>query len=386
MISEYFTPINKGLLSELKSQNSKTIANYCKINTNSDNFPNLENVKIVLFGVQEGRKAIENTNSGKDFNQIRIELYKLFPGNWTLNIADLGNIEKGFTIKDTYFAVNKVTELLLKKGIIPIIIGGGQDLTYSSYRAFDKLEQTVNVVTVDNKFDLGSIDDDLSSQSYLSKIIMDKPSNLFNFSNIGYQTYLNSFDEIELLENLFFDCFRLGDVKNSIKMVEPILRDADIVSVDISSIKSSEAPANENSVPNGFGGAEICTISRYAGISDKVSLFGIYEYDNELDIKNQTAKLISQMIWYFIEGVNYRANDYPFGVKDKYQKFIVPIDEQLLSFYKSNKTNRWWMEIDLHENNKYKKHSLIPCMHEDYVCATKNEIPERWLKTLKKII
>ena len=79
-----------------------------------------------------------------------------------------------------------------------------------------------------------------------------------------------------------FDALRLG-VSKDLKILEPIMRDADIVSVDIGALRFSEAPANKNTSPNGFYGEEICTISRYAGISDKVTSFGIYEYNNLLD-------------------------------------------------------------------------------------------------------
>jgi basic membrane lipoprotein Med (substrate-binding protein (PBP1-ABC) superfamily) len=101
-----------------------------------------------------------------------------------------------------------------------------------------------------------------------------------------------------------------------------------------------------------------------------------------LDDKNQTAQLIAQMIWYFIEGVNFRIGEYPFGSKKNYLKYIVPIDDDVINFYKSNKSNRWWMEIP---DNKFKKESLIPCTYEDYVEASNQSIPNRWWKTLKKL-
>lgn len=386
MSFDYLEPVDDTLLAYAKMQPNKTFGQSIAIYTKKSDFPPLDNVKIGIIGVKEGRAADGNYGTGDDLDPIRRELYELYPGNWPTNVADLGNIQQGNTVEDTYFALNEILSYLLKRNIIPVILGGGQDLTYANYRAYDQLEQTVNVVAVDSKFDLGTIEDDLSSTSYLSKIVMNQPANLFNFCNIGYQTYFNSQDEIELLESLYFEAYRLGEISNSIQIVEPVLRDADIVSIDLSSVRNSDAPANKNGNPNGFSGAEICAISRYAGISDKVSSFGIYEYNAKYDLKNQTAKLISQMIWYFIEGVNYRANDYPFGLKDNYQKYIVPIDDQLLNFYKSNKSGRWWMEIALNENNKYSRHTLIPCTYEEYINATNQEIPDRWIRTLKKII
>lgn len=383
---EYLQPIDESLLAHAKMQAHLTIGQRIQIYASTSDFPDLSTVKIAIIGVKEGRASIENNGVGNNLNKIREELYKLYPGNWPIQVADLGNIQQGNTIQDTYFALSEITSLLLKKNIIPLIIGGGQDLTYANYRAYDALEQTVNLVTVDNKFNIGNIEDELNSESFVSKIIMNKPNNLFNYSNIGYQTYFNSQDEIDLLENLFFDAHRLGEVTADLKVVEPILRDADIVSIDLSAIKNTEAPANNNGTPNGFSGAEICAISRYAGISDKVSSFGIYEFNQKYDSKNQTAQLIAQMIWYFIEGVNYRAHDYPFGLKENYKKYIVPIEDQVLNFHKSNKSGRWWMEINLNNDNKYKRHALIPCTYQDYVCATNQDIPDRWIRTLKKLV
>ncbi|WP_299527984.1 formimidoylglutamase [uncultured Lutibacter sp.] len=383
---EYLNPVDETLLIHAKMQSSQAFGQCIDIYTAQNGFPDLTKIRIAIIGVEEGRASVGNYGTGSNLNEIRKELYKLYLGNWPISVADLGNISQGNTIEDTYFALGNLLSYLIKNKIIPIIIGGSQDLTYANYRAYDKLEQTVNIVAVDNKFDLGSIEDELTSQSYLSKIVMNKPNNLFNYSNIGYQTYFNSQEEIDLLDSLFFDTYRLGEVVNSIKLVEPLMRDADIVTIDLSAIKNSDAPANKNATPNGFSGADICAISRYAGISDKVTSFGIYEYNAEFDAKTQTAQLISQMIWYFIEGVNYRAKDYPFGLKDNYQKYSVPIDDQILTFHKSNKSGRWWMEINLNDNNKFKRHALIPCTYEDYISATNQEIPDRWFKTLKKLV
>lgn len=382
---EFLKPINEELLELTQNLPKSTLGKNIKKHTSKSGMPSLKNIQIVLLGVLETRASVHNHSKIK-LNQIRKELYRLHTGTWSIKIADLGDLEKGNTVQDTYFALKKITSYLLKKQIIPIIIGGGQDLTHAIYRAYDQLEQTVNLVCVDSKFDLGNLQDPLTSESFLSKVIMQEPNNLFNYSNIAYQTYYNAQEEIELLDSLYFEAYRLGEIQNNIKIVEPVLRDADMVSIDLSAIKNTESPAICNGTPNGLSGENICTIARYAGISDKVTSFGIYEYQPKYDIKNQTAQLIAQIIWYFIEGVNFRANDYPFGTKDKYKKYMVPIENEVLTFYKSHKSGRWWIEIDLSENNKFKRHTLIPCTYKDYLDATKQEIPERWYKTMRKLM
>ena len=382
MIYNYLNPVSNDVIDELSLYNDIRFGTSISI-FSEEHIPEITAAfDIAIIGVFEDRDAVNNSGTGSDFTIIRKELYKLYFGNWQLKVVDLGNISKGNAISDTHFAVKEVVNFLLKKNIIPIIIGGSQALTYSLYRAYDDLEQTVNLVSVDNKFDLGKIDSDLNNRCYLSKIVMDEPNNLFNFSNIGYQTFFNSQEEIDLLEKLFFDSYRLGVVNQDIAMVEPIMRDADVVSIDISALRKTEAPANNNTTPNGFYGEEMCAILRYAGLSDKVSLLGIFEYNAHLDDSNQTAQLIAQMIWYFIEGVNFRIKEYPFESKKEYLKYIVPIDDDVINFYKSNKSNRWWMEIP---SNKFKKETLIPCTYEDYIEASNQSIPNRWWKTLKKL-
>jgi arginase family enzyme len=386
MNNEFLTPVESSLIANLLLQAPSSLGQNIRIYSTEKGFPDLENIQVALLGIQEDRNSQDNQGCGENLHFIRSKFYQMFPGNWHTNIVDIGNIKKGAQVSDTYFAVKEIIIELLKKNIIPIIIGGGQDITYVNYRAYDDLEQSVNITAVDSRFDLGDLDGDLSSQSYLSKIIMQDPNNLFNYCNVGYQTYLNSQEEINLLDNLFFDTYRLGEAKQ-LENIEPAFRNADIVSIDIGAIRQSEAPANNNASPNGFYGEEICAISRYAGLSDKVSSFGIYEYNSKLDRNHQTAHLIAQVMWYFIEGINSRVQDYPFSGKENYQRFTVLLeDDEPLTFYKSNKSGRWWIEINILSNNKYKRHALIPCTYKDYTDATEQIIPEKWYKAMKKMV
>lgn len=380
---DFLKPLDNEILQFIKGFSSQQLGSKVVFHSSED-FPDLNKIKIAIIGVLENRGDVNQTKE-VDLSYIRKELYNLFPGNWDASIADLGDILPGNSTHDTYFALKKVVSVLIKKKIIPIVIGGSQDLTYALYRAYDELEQMVNLVSIDKKFDFGKERDVVSANSYLTKIILEEPNNLFNFSNVGFQTYYNSQEEIDLIDKLFFDAYRLGDVSNNIAIAEPVFRDADVVSIDITSVKSSDSGNNNPFTPNGFNGKEICALSRYAGISDKVSLLGIFNHNNS----GQESVLIAQIIWYFIEGIHYRSNEYPFGSKDNYIKYIIPFEEEEgLIFYKSDKTDRWWIEIPFisNANNKLKKNTLLPCSHEEYLGACNQEIPERWWKAQRKNI
>lgn len=379
---DFLTPVETDLLIDIKQMSSQHLSSKVVFHTNED-FPDITKVSIAIVGVLENRGDGKNAKN-ISLNEVRMQLYSLFPGNWSHSIADLGDILSGNSTDDTYFAVQKVVSKLIKNKVIPIIIGGSQDLTYALYRGYDDLEQMVNLVSVDTKFDLGKQDGTISSESYLSKIIVEEPNNLFNYSNIGYQTYYNSQEEIDLIEKLYFDAYRLGEVCNSISISEPVFRDADLVSIDLTSVKSSDSGNFDKFQPNGFNGKEICSLSRYAGISDKVSCLGIFNHSSS----KSEAVLIAQIIWYFIEGVHYRSNEYPFGSKESYIKYTVPFEDEDIVFFKSNKTERWWIEIPFFTNvhNKLKKNTLLPCSHEDYLAACNQEFPERWWKAQRKSI
>lgn len=377
---DFLSPVDNEIIQYIKGLSSQHLGSKVSFHTDKE-FPDLDLIKVAVIGVLENRgnaKAFEEVN----LNAVRKELYSLFPGNWQSAIADLGDIYPGNSLEDTYFALQKVAAKLIRKGVIPIIIGGSQDLTYPLYRAYDSLEQMVNLVAIDSKFDFGKQEDGITSDSYLSKIVLDEPNNLFNYCNIGYQTYFNSQEEIDLIEKLYFDAYRLGEISNNIALSEPVFRDADIVCVDLTSVKSSDSGNLINFIPNGFNGKEICSLTRYAGISDKVSSFGVFNHNNT----KEEAVLIAQSIWYFMEGVNFRSNEYPFGTKDNYLKYIVPLENEELVFYKSNKTDRWWIEINFFagQHNKLKKNTLLPCSHEEYLAACNHEIPERWWKAQRK--
>lgn len=381
------TPVEDHILSHNKIISSLILGNKVSVHTKENGVPNIEKIDIAIIGVPENRNDINYIGEEINLSEIRKSFYTLYPGNWSIKIADFGDLAPGESIEETYQNLTSLVSYFVKNNIIPLIIGGSQDLTYANYRAYDDFKNTINIVNVDSNFDLGDSSKPIKNNSYLGKIILEEPHNLFNYSTIGYQTYYNSQIEIDLMEKLYFEAYRLGEVCNNINSVEPVMRDADIVTIDLRSIKSSELSSRQKLSPNGFDGKEICSISRYAGISNKVSSFGIFEYksSNEDEI---TEMLIAQILWYFIEGVNCRIIDDDFKNISNFQKFSVIVQKYELVFYRNVKTSRWWIEIpdSSKKDTKLKEHSLLPCTHDDYQNANEGIIPERWYKAHKKNI
>jgi arginase family enzyme len=389
-ISIYFKAVDTASLFSDSGYPGKRYHNIVDIHRQEGSFPSLEDTDIALIGVLEDRNAVNNEGCALGADVVRKHLYSLFTGTEQVKIADLGNIMQGNTIDDTYFAVSNVVEALVMNNIIPVIIGGGQDMTYAVYRAYEQLGQIINIVAVDPMFDLGKDSSEINSRSYLSKIILHQPNYLFNYTNIGYQSYFVDTEAVALMNRLYFDTYRLGNVRRNVEDVEPIVRNADLVSIDISAVRSADAPGNGNAVPNGFTGEELCQVVRYAGLSDKLSSIGFYEYNPTYDPREQTAMLISQALWYFLEGYYQRKDDYPARAREQYVKFHVKIQEhkEEIIFYKSKLSDRWWMEVPVETDlmTKYERHYMVPCSHADYENAMENNIPDRWWQVYQKML
>lgn len=377
MLYELLRPIGDELINFIDGLPSQSLGKKITF-FSGGNFENYSRYRIAIIGVIDNR-GFNNDDDIVDLSKIRKAFYALFPGNWSTNMIDLGDILPGEQLQDTYFLLKTLVGDLVKNGVIPIVIGGSQDMTYAIYRGYDKLEQMVNLVSIDAKLDLAK-EGSFPAESFLSRIIMEEPVNLFNFSNIGYQTYFNAQEEIDLIESLYFEAYRVGEITKNIKLAEPVLRDADIISIDMGVVKSGDSGNFDFFNPNGFDGKEICSLARYSGLSDRVSSFGIFNYNNN---KNETL-LIAQILWYFIEGVNFRSNEYPFVSKESYLKYIVPVEGyDDLIFFKSDVSERWWVEAPVFFNNTEKK-VLLPCSYDDYELAISQNVPERWWRTLKK--
>ena len=389
-LSDYFEPIELHQFRPATKGQRKRLGDVIPFFNSTDSFPQFDKVDMAIVGVKEDRAAVNNRGTSLAPDMVRDYFYQLFPGPVNPKIVDLGNIRQGHDVEDTYFALSYVLTELLKAGILPVVIGGSQDLTYANYKAYEDLGQIINIVAVDSCFDLGKTDRDTDSQSYLSRIILHQPNFLFNFANIGYQTYFVDQDAIRLMNNLLFDTYRLGKVRSDMEEVEPIVRNADMMSVDISSVRHSDAPGNGNSSPHGFYGEEMCQIIRYAGMSDKLTSIGFYEVNPSFDHNGQTTHLVAQMIWYFIDGFYNRKHDFPFSEKEHYIKYLVSISghKEEMVFFKSKKSDRWWMEVPVQTNlkSKYERHYLVPCSYHDYQTACKDDIPNRWWQVYQKLM
>lgn len=350
-------------------------------------FPETAQCLLAFVGIPESRGSYNNSGCASGADIVRSHLYRLSVTSNPLQFLDAGDLILGETPEETYYNLRIVMEWFLAQQIIPILIGGSHDLSIGQYAGYEFLGQAVNLAVIDESIDLEEPGRLPASKTWLHNIFNYDPKYLFNFSAIAYQTHFTDPRILDSIDELFFDNVRLGRIRENIQFAEPEVRDADILSVDISAVRGADASGHAHATPNGLSGWEICQVMHYAGMSDKITSLGIFEYNPLFDTQELTAQLIAQMIWYFTEGFYSRKNDYPIVSEKDFTKFIVNISGNGydLTFWKSNKSGRWWVEVPFIVQQRFERHQLVPCSYEDYEAATRDDVPEKWLRIFSKL-
>ena len=387
-LSLFFDPVSAAslCLDDMEMLSDRLLHNILMYNPEAP--LNIGEADIAIMGVPEVRNTYNNPSCSLAPDEIRRQFYQLYGWRKEVRILDLGNLRLGKTVEDTYAAVSEVVAYLVENKVIPIMLGGGNDLAYANYRAYELLERVVNVVDIDACFDLGTETAPIRSDAYVNKLVLQQPNFLLNYANIGYQSYMNSPESVKMMESLFFETYRVGYMRRNLEEVEPVVRNADMVSLDISAVRRPDAPGCPHNSSNGFYGEEICQISKYVGLSDKLSSFGIYEYDPTLDFNNQTSQLIAHILWYFVEGFIYRQSDGQFKNKEDYRQFNVSVTGALdeLIFYNSRKSGRWWVIVPMYQKDRnHVQNYYLPCSKRDFDLACEDKISDRWLRTYHKV-
>lgn len=381
MSLDFLSPVDDAVLGVTALMPKQVLGKTLEVYTEKRGFPSLSKCRLAIIGVQESRNSYYPV-ADYDINAFRKEFYQLYPGNWAVKVADLGNLPSGDTPEDTYHALKTICLHLRQINVIPVILGGSQDLTVSLYQSFEETNHWVNIVSIDNRFDFSQEEELISGRSYMSQIITQSPSKLYNFTNLGYQSYLIAQEELDLMEKLFFDAYRLGVVLDNPQDTEPVFRDCDIASFDMKVLSGVADGTFPKGMPNGIDARNICALSRYAGISDRLTAVGFFDLPNSPIFH----KLMAQIIWYFIEGVQCRFDEYPVAVSHGFTHYTVQMSDRELIFHKSEKSQRWWMELQKENylNNKLKSSTLLSCTHQDYRDACNDKLPDRWWRATKR--
>lgn len=334
-----------------------------------DAFPDLTHADIVIASCDELRGDGQLGSASAETDAVRKEFYSLYYWHKQIKLADIGKVKTGMHVSDTYAAIKTVAKEVIQQNKIFLLIGGSHDLVLAVYEAYREMNKVIEVTGIDAYIDL-SLDNPVRSKNFLMELLTGDPNFIRHYNHMGFQSYYIHPHMLETMDKLRFDCYRLGKVKEHIEEMEPSFRSSDMVMFDVAALGA--ATFWDGSSPNGFNGEEACTLMRYAGMSDRLRALGIYGYDKKRDPQLNLAKQIAQMIWYYIDGVQYGRTEANLNEQDMFIECHLEFAAIETTFLKSRKTGRWWMKMP---DGKY-----VPCAESDFNAAGNNELPERWLR------
>src|SRR6476620_7215798 len=119
-LHEFLSPVNLASLNDDIIYNNSQLANIIKVY--DAEMPDLTGTNIVIVGINEFRGAgfIAKENAA---NAIRRQLYQLHYWHRDVTMADVGNVECGASLADSYAALKTVVAQLLQLNKTVIIIG-----------------------------------------------------------------------------------------------------------------------------------------------------------------------------------------------------------------------------------------------------------------------
>jgi arginase family enzyme len=336
----------------------------------------IQKADFVLVGCPEWSGVDKKLGYGNSADKVRVELYKMYYWHNDVKIADIGNVKQGATPKDTRYALLSTLQEIHAAGKIAVLLGGGHDLMMQQYEVYKKAEKVAVATVADMLIDLDETEE-IDASGFLMDMLTSAPNFISHYSHIGFQSYYTHPQMLETLDKLRFDFYRLGKVRESIEEMEPVLRISNIFGLDMSVVRYGDSPANVNGSPNGLSGEEVCMLTRYAGMSDQLTSFGIFGYNEKNDSNNMTAKLIAQMLWYYIDGCHVRKTESRLVDTEEFISFNVIFSDVDTVFMKSKRTKRWWMGLP--------GGNFVPCSYNDYLIACRGDIPERWLREQERL-
>lgn len=346
-----------------------------------DRFPDWRTADIALIGLDEWRGSAAGAPAQHGADAVRQRLYQLQKGIGPARIVDLGNLRPGLTLEDTYLRLREIVATLLEHDTVPLLFGGSPDLDYGQFLAYETLERPISFACIDARVDMAEHDYATPEESHLRRIIMHEPNYLFSFAQLAHQQYLVAPDTLKALEKLHCETLRLGDMRADLSQAEPLLRQANFVSFDVSALRWTDAPAYYPANPFGLSGEEAAQLAWYAGHNDQLSSFGLYGYRPDHDEHGLAATTLAAMLWYFVEGYYHRQGEndfqsqcfirYSVGLLDK------PDSPAKIVFYKSRRTEKWWLEVESMANSHIRR--IVPCSYQDYLHAAQGDLPKRWL-------
>lgn len=305
-----------------------------------------------------------------DFNFLPEMLGGMSRGGMSLPICLHGQLEMPLSPEDLQQKVAELTSEILGRNSRLLLLGGGMDLGYSLTEGLTRLRPNLSIVCASAVLGLGSVDDLITEENYLAKILTQERFSISKFTALGYQRHLVNPDHVEFLEASRYTSLSLGEMMGKITDAEPRLRFSDMALVDANVVEAGGISLGNRAMPNGFTNREICQLMLEMGLSQRAAVAAILDLNQDFTCSLR-RQLLVQMIWYWLEGLNIQHQR---PKTTELETYIVMVDKEGYTFQRDVFADQWYF------GNREDLKTNLPCRKEDYELAKKGVIHPNLLK------
>lgn len=274
-------------------------------------------LRIISVPFDCGVKLI-NGRPGARFGPKKImhEFYKLTKKFKDICVIDHEVIKPiAKNVKKTHQRVTSTVRKSIRSGEIPIVIGGGHDISFGSGRAVFLEYKKIGQINIDAHYDVRPVvNGKITSGTPFRRLLEADFLSGENFVELGIHAPKNLKEHHDyvlqkkgiLLKLDYINKIGIESTLDKAFKIAARKTNATIFDIDIDSVQKRFAPGCSAPCTKGFTKKQILLAAFVAGKNKNVKLFNLMEVNPLYDVNNKTVKLAAELIVNFINGVGKR--------------------------------------------------------------------------------
>ena len=238
-------------------------------------------------------------------DEIRSFLYRLALDCAEGAIFDLGNTQIQSTLGATHDLHQQNVETVIADGKVPIVLGGGNDLSYPDCAGLAAIYPDPLAFNIDAHFDVRA-DEPRNSGTPYRQLLEENHLRGNRFFEMASQPYANSRVYADYLVEKGVRVHDLESLRRAgiSTQFRAILNEMETDTIfwgfDLDSVRAADAPGVSAPSPLGLTGEEFCKIAAIAGGDSRTKIIEFTEVNPRFDIDGRTSRLTALAIWHFL--------------------------------------------------------------------------------------
>jgi len=280
-----------------------------------------EEARVVILGVPQDvgvKRNLGRVGAAGGPEAIRRALYRL--AAWDAErkrsipkgfLCDLGDIDCSGELEDIHRRLSDVVEEIVRQKRVPVVIGGGHDITYGAFCGVHRVHGTLGAFNFDAHLDVRPADSGSHSGTSFRMLIDEEKIDTTRCIQFGIQPFANAAAHAEWFEGSggvirTLETIRRVGITGSLSATLRVARSGRLpyyATLDLDAVRAAEAPGVSAPMPDGFEAADLMATARALGADPWCVALDVAEMNPEYDQDGMTARLAAHAIARFVSEV-----------------------------------------------------------------------------------